>query len=91
MSTGDWFGTLTKAKKSCFTQGNLKRVRYELEGGDEMVEEYNLDTCVLTRRAWRRKVNVKAGDEWEVEVGDPEPSFTKGASFFIRENSNQVL
>lgn len=36
-----------------------------------MVEEYNLDTHVVTRRAW--KINKRFADEpeWEVEIGDP--------------------
>lgn len=48
-----------------------KKVHYTFPKGSEMVEEYNMDTHVVTRRAW--KVNKRFADEpeWEVEIGDP--------------------
>lgn len=56
-----------------------------------MVEEYSMDTNVVVRRAWR--VTKKFGEQpqWEVEIGDPEPVFTKEAdSIGISETSTAV-
>ncbi|CAH2046996.1 unnamed protein product, partial [Iphiclides podalirius] len=38
-----------------------------------MVEEYNVDTQVLLRRAWKVKGNLGGEGKWLVEVGDPIP------------------
>lgn len=35
-----------------------------------MVEEYNLDTGVLNKRAWKKN-NICKNDKWDVEVGEP--------------------
>ena len=34
-----------------------------------MVEEYNLETGVLTKRAWKKN-NILKSSKWEVEVGE---------------------
>ncbi|XP_018569951.1 protein DPCD [Anoplophora glabripennis] len=85
----DWFAQLKKAKKSCIVDGKLKRVHFDFGDGREMVEEYNLDTNVVTRRAWRHNKELKGEDKWEVEIGDPEPVYNKEETVLIRENSNQ--
>lgn len=85
----DWFTQLKSAKKSSIVDGNLKKIHYDLENGQELVEEYNLDTCVLTRRAWKRKKELKNDDQWDVEIGDPEPMFNKDENVLIKENANQ--
>ncbi|KAJ8932865.1 hypothetical protein NQ314_014379 [Rhamnusium bicolor] len=54
-----------------------------------MVEEYNLDTNVVTRRAWRCNKQLKDEDKWDVEIGDPQPIYNKEENMMIRENSNQ--
>lgn len=36
-----------------------------------MVEEYNLDTGVLSKRAWKTNSTIYKTVKWEVEVGDP--------------------
>lgn len=87
----DWLSQLKKAKKSCIVDGKLKRVHFDFGDGREMVEEYNLDTNVVTRRAWRRNKELKGEDQWEVEIGDPEPVYNKEETLVIRENPNQVL
>lgn len=85
----DWLTQLKNAKKSCLVENHLKKVHYELENGQELVEEYNIDTGVLTRRAWKRKTELKNDDKWDIEVGDPEPTFNKDESILIKENSSQ--
>lgn len=87
----DWFSQLKKSKKSCIVDGKLKRVHFDFGDGREMVEEYNLDTNVVTRRAWRHNKHLKGEDKWEVEIGDPEPVYNEQETLTIRENSNQVF
>lgn len=85
-----WLTTLKNAKKSCIQQNNLRKVHFELANGKELVEEYNMDTSVLTRRAWRFKSELGAEGDWKVEIGDPEPTIGLTDSVLIKENSNQV-
>ncbi|GJQ74190.1 hypothetical protein Trydic_g19103 [Trypoxylus dichotomus] len=85
----DWLTKLRNAKKTCLMQGNLKKVHYELEKKMEMVEEYNMDTGVLTRRAWRRQTNLGGEGDWEIEIGDPEPSRFQKDAWLIKEGQDQ--
>lgn len=85
----DWFSSILKAKKSCLIQNNLRKIHYLFENGQEMVEEYNMDTKVLTRRAWRLKSELGSEEDWDIEIGDPEPSCLKREQL-ISENSTQV-
>lgn len=36
-----------------------------------MVEEYNLGTGVLNKRAWKSNSSIRKDSDWEIEVGDP--------------------
>ncbi len=47
-----------------------RKVHYKFYDGREMVEEYNSETGVLSRRAWKKN-NILKSSKWEVEVGDP--------------------
>lgn len=71
-----WYKSLLNAEKSCLKADQIKKIHYKFEDGREMVEEYNMDTQVMLRRAW--KVRGKLGGEgsWDVEVGDPIPEAT---------------
>lgn len=85
----DWKTTLKNAKKTCIQQGNLRKVHYELPSGKEMVEEYNMDTSVVTRRAWKVKKELGGEGQWSIEVGDPEPAGLSSEQVLIKENSSQ--
>lgn len=69
-----------------------RKVHYKFNDDEEMAEEYNMQTDVLVRRAWRRKNTLKKDGEWEVELGDPEPAAMRdlGANVGIIESSSQV-
>lgn len=69
---------------------NSRKVHYDFEDGRELVEEYDLQTNCLTRRAWRTNKELKGEDAWEIEVGDPEPKYNAEQKCMIRENSSQV-
>lgn len=84
----NWLTQLKNAKKSSIVDGKLKKVHYDFENGQQMVEEYNLDTNVLTRRAWKCKTGLKSDDQWDIEIGEPEPVFSKD-DLLIKEDSSQ--
>ncbi|XP_013191136.2 protein DPCD isoform X1 [Amyelois transitella] len=71
-----WYKSLMGAEKSCLKEDKIKKVHYKFEDGREMVEEYNTDTEVLLRRAWKVKGKLGGEGKWEVEVGDPIPDAT---------------
>nr|CAI5851876.1 unnamed protein product [Callosobruchus analis] len=87
--TSDWFTRLQNAKKSCIVDRNLKKIHYAFENGEEMVEEYNLETNVITRRAWKRKGELEGEGKWDIEIGDPEPNYEKKDEEVIKESPNQ--
>lgn len=89
LKMNNWVSTLLKAKKTCMKQNNLLKVHYALPDGKELVEEYDTNTDVLTRRAWKLKNNIDDEGEWSIEVGDPEPTMLKDDGTFIKERSNQ--
>lgn len=71
-----WYKSLQTAEKSCLKEDNIKKIRYKFEDEREMVEEYNIETQVLLRRAWKLKGKLGVDEKWEVEVGDPIPNAT---------------
>lgn len=71
-----WFHSLLGAEKSCLKADKIKKVHYKFEDGKEMVEEYNADTQVLLRRAWKTKSKLGGEGKWEVEIGDPIPDLS---------------
>lgn len=87
----NWLAQLKNAKKSCMVQHNLKKVHYALADGREMVEEYNMDTNVVTRRAWKVQNKMGGEGDWNIELGDAEPNFNKDSEqILIKEDSSQV-
>lgn len=90
LSSMNWLSSLLNAKKSCLKQNHLLKVHYALPDGREMVEEYDTNIDVLTRRAWKVKNAIGDGDEWSIEVGDPERIVLMNDGSLIQENSSQV-
>ncbi|EFN81758.1 Protein DPCD [Harpegnathos saltator] len=52
-----------------------------------MVEEYNIDTNVVVRRAWRRRNNFGKVNGWSIEIGEPDV-IEQNEAYEIRESSN---
>lgn len=71
-----WYQSLQAAEKSCLKEDKIKKIHYKFEDEREMVDEYNIDTQVLIRRAWKLKGKLRSDEKWEVEVGDPIPNAT---------------
>ncbi|XP_022828014.1 protein DPCD isoform X2 [Spodoptera litura] len=71
-----WYRSLLDAEKSCLKEDKLKKIHYKFQDDKEMVEEYNVDTQVLLRRAWKVKGKLGGEGKWDVEIGDPMPDAT---------------
>nr|CAH7729003.1 unnamed protein product [Callosobruchus chinensis]CAH7737247.1 unnamed protein product [Callosobruchus chinensis] len=87
--TSDWFTRLQNADKSSIVSKDSKKIYYSFDNGEEMEEEYNLETNVLTRRAWMRKGELEGKGVWDIEIGDPQPQFAKEGEELIKESPNQ--
>lgn len=53
-----------------FLFSGARKIHYKFENGEQMIEEYNLNTGVLTKRAWKSNKSIRKDDDWEVEIGD---------------------
>ncbi|CAG9787852.1 unnamed protein product [Diatraea saccharalis] len=69
-----WYRALMDAEKSCLKEDKIKKLHYKFDDDKEMVEEYNVDTQVLLRRAWKVKRKLGGEGQWSVEIGDPIPN-----------------
>lgn len=68
-----------------------RKVHYLLEDKREMVEEYNVNTNVVVRRAWRKKNNFGKPIGWSIEIGEPEMFIEdESTTSEIQESSNMV-
>lgn len=90
MSAENWLQRIQNAKKTCIVENNLKKVHFLFDDRTEMVEEYNMQTDCLTRRAWRIKNELGGEGNWTVEIGDPEPSMMLNDNNLIKESSSTV-
>lgn len=71
-----WYRSIVDAEKSCLKEDKIKKIHYKFDDDKEMVEEYNVDTQVLLRRAWKVKGKLGGDGKWVVEIGDPIPEAT---------------
>ncbi|KAI4498742.1 hypothetical protein M0802_006209 [Mischocyttarus mexicanus] len=88
MANESWLKCIQNAKKTAIIQNGNRKVHFLMEDGKEMVEEYNMETNVVVRRAWKEKKNLTENAEWVVEVGDPELKQSNLETFGIQESSN---
>ncbi|CAG4930432.1 unnamed protein product [Colias eurytheme] len=68
-----WYRSLLNAEKTCLKEDKVRKIHYKFDDDKEMVEEYNVDTKVLLRRAWKSKGKLGSEGKWDVEIGDPIP------------------
>ncbi|XP_046400790.1 protein DPCD [Ischnura elegans] len=97
----NWLNIVRKAEKSCIIENGMRKVHYKFPRGEEMVEEYNMETDVINRRLWKN-VNKFGGEEtWEAEIGEPEKT-SKGFDvtgikesssnpFIVRRSTKNIL
>ncbi|XP_026464107.1 protein DPCD [Ctenocephalides felis] len=69
----EWLSLLRKAEKSSMIQDKVKKIHYKFNDGREMVEEYNTETNVLSRRAWKKNTELGGQGKWVIELGEPLP------------------
>uniref|UniRef100_A0A1B0G322 Protein DPCD n=1 Tax=Glossina morsitans morsitans TaxID=37546 RepID=A0A1B0G322_GLOMM len=70
MSYRNWLNYLRSAEKNSVINGRSRKIHYKFPDGQQMAEEYSMDTGVLQKRAWRRSQQLLGESEWEVEVGE---------------------
>ncbi|XP_034483361.1 protein DPCD [Drosophila innubila] len=70
MSYQNWLNYLQSAEKNSMISGRLRKVLYKFPDGRQMAEEYNMDTGIVQRRAWRKCKQLMGEPEWEIELGD---------------------
>lgn len=70
MAEVEWFHKLLSADKVALVGSSTRKIHYKFENGEQMIEEYNLNTGVLTKRAWKSNKSIRKDDDWEVEIGD---------------------
>ncbi|XP_023726375.1 protein DPCD isoform X3 [Cryptotermes secundus] len=80
--------TLTMMLSEYLHTSGKQKVHYQFSPAEEMVEEYNWETGVLIRRAWRKKNTFGGEGQWDVEIGDPETRFLNLNQVGIKESSS---
>lgn len=83
-----WLTYIRRAEKTAIIHDGKKKVHFKFPDGNEMAEEYSMETNVLLRRAWKRNDFLHRENEWEVEVGDPETKYKQLETIGIQENCN---
>lgn len=95
MSCESWLNYIRNARKSSITTGTIQKVSYVFDDGAEMLEEYNTETTVLMRRAWKKKEKIpftRFNDtifDWDIELGDMFPRIDE-SNFFLKESTATV-
>lgn len=99
MSLKRWMNYIESADKSSIISGKTRKIFYKFKDSAEMIEEYNIETGILIRRAWKRKHNLLSAHtssfdgsafDWDVELGDVFPS-TQDSSLFLTESNTMVI
>ncbi|XP_012541146.1 protein DPCD [Monomorium pharaonis] len=88
MTPDSWLRIIQNARKTAIIEDGKRKVHFLLEDGKEMVEEYNTNTNVVVRRAWKKKNGFGTNIGWTVEVGDPELKQNNIEIYGIEESSS---
>ncbi|KAM7356892.1 protein DPCD [Cochliomyia hominivorax] len=70
MSYENWLNYLKSAEKNSMISGKSRKIFYKFPDGQQMAEEYSLNTGVVQKRAWRKTKQLMGEPEWEVELGE---------------------
>lgn len=84
---------LNAAEKTSIISGKCRKIHYKFpRGGQEMIEEYSLETGVLLRRAWKKKHELRGDQKWEIELGDSIPDVARAddGALLMKESSTEV-
>ncbi|XP_055679344.1 protein DPCD [Lutzomyia longipalpis] len=91
MSFVEWVNLIRAAEKTSIISGGQRKVHYTFPDGQEMVEEYSLETGVIQRRAWRKKKDLRGEPDWELELGDCVKELRIGGDFIMREANTEPI
>ncbi|XP_017842620.1 protein DPCD [Drosophila busckii] len=103
MGYENWLNFLQSAEKNSMMSGKLRKVLYKFPDGQQMAEEYNLDTGIVQRRAWRKCKQLMGQPEWEIELGEEprqinyggagagDADSMSGSEFTVRESNSEPL
>ncbi|XP_055307672.1 protein DPCD isoform X2 [Sitodiplosis mosellana] len=95
MSYERWMNYIRNAEKTLFCSGKIRKFHYKFNDDKEMIEEYNIETGILMRRAWKKKQNIMGlhtefnelnGSffDWDIELGEIiRPTFD--SNFLVKE------
>ncbi|CAD7003065.1 protein DPCD [Ceratitis capitata] len=70
MSYESWLNYLRCAEKHSMISGRCRKIHYKFPDGQQMAEEYSMDTGIVQRRAWRKCKQLMGEPEWEIELGE---------------------
>ncbi|XP_073837203.1 protein DPCD [Musca autumnalis] len=79
MSYENWLNYLKSAEKNSMLSGRSRKVFYKFPDGNQMAEEYSMETGVVQKRAWRKCKQLMGEPEWEVELGEDSRQLGAGA------------
>lgn len=98
MSYETWINYIKSSEKTSFISGKLRRIHYKFPDGNEMTEEYNMETGVLIKRAWKKKKDIlcmntddisSTNFNWEIELGEYIKPL-KTDEFLLKESQTEV-
>lgn len=90
MSFTNWLNKIKSAEKSSAISDRIRKVHYKFTDGQEMAEEYSMDTGVIQRRAWKREKTLGGEPDWEIELGDKVRSLNSQDKFIVQESVTEV-
>lgn len=103
MSYSKWLNYLNSATKSSIIHKDVRKIIYRFPDQIEMLEEYNMTTGIILKRAWKRKRGLMTFDKasssigdsqhhWEHELGDfMRPLNQPQSDFMVEESSTEVI
>ncbi|KAG9262508.1 protein DPCD [Astyanax mexicanus] len=91
MAVQSWSEVLRSAKKTALISDGKRKVHYLFTDGSEMAEEYDMRTDELILRQLRSKTKLGGAGQWQVEVGERNPSAVPSTDTEIKESSSNPL
>lgn len=78
MSYENWLNYLRSAEKHSMISGQCRKIHYKFPDGQQMAEEYSMETGIVQRRAWRKCKQLMGEPEWEIELGETPRQINQG-------------
>lgn len=88
MSYENWINYLRSAEKHSMISGHCRKIHYKFPNGQQMAEEYSMETGIVQRRAWRKCKQLMGEPEWEIELGETPRQINQGLGGGDADNSS---